>query len=73
MFLVIDNAPIYRNGRLDDICYAIGIELVKLPPYSPDFNPIELSFSSLKLWIRRNYREAECFNTFGHFIDYAIN
>ena len=26
-----------------------------LPPYSPDYNPIELSFSILKSWIKRNY------------------
>jgi transposase len=26
-----------------------------LPPYSPDFNPIELSFSVLKAWFQRNY------------------
>lgn len=25
-----------------------------LPPYSPDFNPIELAFSAIKAWIRRN-------------------
>ncbi|PVF91028.1 hypothetical protein CPB86DRAFT_720218 [Serendipita vermifera] len=25
-----------------------------LPPYSPDFNPIELSFASMKAWFRRN-------------------
>lgn len=25
-----------------------------LPPYSPDFNPIELTFSKIKAWIRRN-------------------
>jgi transposase len=25
-----------------------------LPPYSPDYNPIELAFSSMKAWFRRN-------------------
>jgi cytochrome c oxidase assembly protein Cox11 len=25
-----------------------------LPPYSPDFNPIELGFSAIKAWIRRH-------------------
>lgn len=73
MFLVIDNAPTYRNDWLRDICHTAGIELVKLPPYSPNFNPIELSFSSLKAWIRRNFQEADCFETFGHFMDYAIS
>ncbi|KZS87564.1 hypothetical protein SISNIDRAFT_535476 [Sistotremastrum niveocremeum HHB9708] len=26
-----------------------------LPPYSPDLNPIEEAFSSVKAWLRRNY------------------
>lgn len=25
-----------------------------MPPYSPDFNPIEEGFSAMKAWIRRN-------------------
>lgn len=72
MFLVMDNAPTHCNDWLKDICYNAGIELVKLPPYSPNYNPIELSFSLLKAWIRRNFQEAECFESFGHFMDYAI-
>ena len=31
-----------------------GIHLVFLPPYSPDYNPIEELFSSVKAYIRRN-------------------
>ena len=31
-----------------------GRRLVYLPPYSPDFNPIEEGFSAMKAWIRRN-------------------
>lgn len=27
---------------------------VFLPPYSPDYNPIELAFASMKAWFRRN-------------------
>ena len=34
-----------------------GMKLVFLPPYSPDFNPIELAFSSIKAYIRRNRDE----------------
>ena len=29
--------------------------IVFLPPYSPDFNPIEEAFSSIKAWIRANW------------------
>jgi len=37
-----------------------------LPPYSPDFNPIEFSFSALKAWMRRNRVLA---NGFGHWYE----
>jgi hypothetical protein len=30
-----------------------GAKLLYLPPYSPDFNPIEQSFSFVKSWLRR--------------------
>ena len=33
---------------------AAGVMLKYLPPYSPDFNLIELSFHELKAWIRCN-------------------
>ena len=31
-----------------------GMHLVYLPPYSPDYNPIEEGSSAMKAWIRRN-------------------
>jgi len=34
--------------------------LIYLPPYSPDFNPIEQTFHSVKAWLRRHEREATC-------------
>jgi hypothetical protein len=30
-----------------------GMRVMYLPPYSPDFNPIELAFSSIKAYVRR--------------------
>ena len=38
--------------------YPIGAKLVYLPPYSPDFNPIEECFSFMKAWLLRHEREA---------------
>lgn len=29
-------------------------QLIYLPPYSPDFNPIEEAFSAIKAWLKRN-------------------
>ena len=36
------------------MCDEKGVELTFLPPYSPDFNPIEESFAELKAWIKKN-------------------
>ena len=36
----------------------VGALLVYLPPYSPDFNPIEQAFHSMKAWLRRHESEA---------------
>ena len=35
-------------------CLTSGMCLLYLPPYSPDFNPIEEAFSAIKAWIRSN-------------------
>lgn len=72
IFLVIDNTPIYRTDRIETICRVAGVTLVKLPLYSLNFNPIELSFSSLKSQVRRHIRDADVFETFGHFIEHTI-
>jgi hypothetical protein len=33
--------------------FSRGVHIVYLPPYSPDLNPIEEAFSSVKAWVRR--------------------
>jgi len=32
-------------------------KLIFLPPYSPDYNPIEQAFSSIKAFLRRNWQD----------------
>jgi transposase len=51
--LVLDNARIHHGGRLEEIVTAAGCSLLYLPPYSPDFNPIELAWSWIKRFVRR--------------------
>ena len=50
--VVLDNLPVHKVDGLDDIVKKYGARLRYLPPYSPDFNPIELAFSKLKTWLR---------------------
>ncbi len=44
------------------MCREAGVRLIYLSPYSPDFNPIEFSFSPLKAWMRANKDLAEQFS-----------
>ena len=53
--LVMDNASIHRSSRIQQMCDEAGVLLLYLPPYSPDFNPIEEFFAELKGFIRRHW------------------
>jgi len=44
--LVLDNCAIHKTKALREILEGNRHHLVFLPPYSPDFNPIEESFSA---------------------------
>lgn len=46
--LVLDNCAIHKSEALREAVESMGCLLVFLPPYSPDFNPIEESFSAGK-------------------------
>lgn len=51
--VIMDNLPAHKVKGVAEAIEATGAELVYLPPYSPDLNPIEMSFSKLKTIIRR--------------------
>lgn len=50
--VVMDNLSAHKAGRVRELIEERGCELVYLPPYSPDFNPIEQAFSKVK-WLLR--------------------
>lgn len=50
--LVFDNARSHHGGNIAELVAAAGCSLLYLPPYSPDFSPIELAWSWLKGWVR---------------------
>lgn len=74
--VILDNASIHHKYK-DEILTAFhrkGVWLKFLPPYSPDFNPIEESFGDLKHWIRRNYRrERRNHDSYQSFLEFAVN
>ncbi|WP_292493351.1 IS630 family transposase [Mesorhizobium sp.] len=50
--VVMDNLPAHKAAGVRDAIEAAGASLLYLPPYSPDFNPIENAFSKLKALLR---------------------
>lgn len=65
--LVMDNASFHRTVRIKQMCSDAGVELIYLPPYSPDLNPIEEFFSELKQFIKRKWNEYEANQTQGFY------
>jgi transposase len=44
----MDNLPAHKPARVRELIEERGCELIYLPAYSPDFNPIEEAFSKIK-------------------------
>jgi transposase len=51
--VVMDNLPAHKIGGVREAIEKAGARLLFLPPYSPDFNPIEMAFSKLKALLRK--------------------
>lgn len=50
--IVMDNLPAHKADGVRQAIESAGCQLLYLPPYSPDFNPIEKAFSKLKALLR---------------------
>ncbi len=51
--VVMDNLSSHKGPRVRQMIEAAGAELRYLPPYSPNFNPIENAFAKLKALLRK--------------------
>jgi transposase len=51
--VVMDNLPAHKRAEIRIAIEAAGAGLLYLPPYSPDFNPIEMAFAKLKAALRK--------------------
>jgi transposase len=51
--VVMDNLSAHKGERIRELIEGRGCELLYLPSYSPDFNPIEEAFSKIKNLIRK--------------------
>ena len=46
--IIMDNARFHRMGKLELLCEEFGHKLLPLPPYSPEYNPIEKTWAHIK-------------------------
>ena len=51
--VIMDNLPAHKSAKVRAAIEAVGAELRYLPPYSPDFNPIENTFSKINSCLRK--------------------
>ena len=51
--VVMDNLPCHKVAGVQEAIESRGAQLLYLPPYSPDLNPIEQAFAKLKALLRK--------------------
>jgi transposase len=51
--VIMDNLSSHKGPKVRALIQATGATLLYLPPYSPDFNPIENAFAKLKALLRK--------------------
>ena len=61
--VVMDNATFHKSKKTKELIESVGCELVFLPPYSPDLNPIEKFWANMKRWVKNNI------SSFSHLYD----
>lgn len=57
VIIVMDNAYFHSKDHLNLIAEAHNKQIIFLPPYSPELNPIENFWHTLKHWLRMNIRD----------------
>ena len=51
-YVVMDNASFHKSKKTKELIESVGCKVIFLPPYSPDYNPIEKFWANMKKWIK---------------------
>lgn len=57
MTVIIDNASFHKSTKVKQLIEDAECQLIFLPPYSPDLNPIEHYWHKIKTVIRKIMRD----------------
>jgi len=68
--IIMDNASFHRKEKLAAIAAKYGVMVIFLPPYCPQFNPIEQAWANFKRWLKYNFTR---FSILQFSIDYYFN
>ena len=73
--VIADNLSVHKVAGVREMIEAVGAKIRYLPPYSPDFNPIEQFFAKLKAFLRRIKPRTitALWRTIGRLIKYFFN
>jgi len=52
--VVLDNLSSHKVAVVKEAIESVGAKVLYLPPYSPDFNPMEMVFSKMKTLVRKS-------------------
>ena len=62
--VIMDNAQFHRKRALREIASRRRVPVLFLPPYSPDYNPIEKPRANMKRRLRKNMRHYDSLSAF---------
>jgi len=51
--VIMDNLSAHNSPHVDRLIESVGARVLRLPPHSPDYNPIEMAISKMKSVLRR--------------------
>ncbi len=61
--VIVDNLNAHKNAEVVKLIESKNAQVMYLPPYSPDFNPIEMMWSKVKSILRKIKAESlDCLN-----------
>lgn len=61
--VILDNASFHKSAELYDLAENVGCQILFLPPYSPDMNPIEKVWANFKRKLRGLIKKAKDFKS----------